>query len=344
MKEAETEKKALKTYALVVKEKNESSAEYNAALQLQKYLLQITGRDYAVCTVDELELGYDTRCNYISVGNNALLRESPYNNFGGISAEDGFFVKTDGNSIFIGGNSDRAVLYGAYEFLRTLGCEFYAADCEYIPSGKEVNASEINIVSEPSIALRQYLAYDTCYDHTDASFAVKSGVNTSYAEIGNELGGTVKFGYLGSDTHNARFYVGENYFGTEYCPKNDSAAGGYVPCLTNGIEYRTGDGEVSTLSLVTENMKQLMLQNPSVEYFTFEQEDGKEGAYCTCSHCTSAAALYGRSGVLVRFCNRLIENLRADEALNGRNFKIITFAYEYTAAAPKGNVVPCKEL
>ncbi len=344
LKEAEKEKKALNTYALVVNEKDQSSAEYRAAQELNKYLLQITGRDYTVCTADELELGYDKRCHYISIGDNAIFNESPYKTFGGITAEDGFFVKADGNSLFIGGNSDRALLYGAYELLRELGCEFFTADCEYVPSGIEVDASSIDIVSQPEISLRQYLAYETCYDHTEAEFAVKSGVNTSYAAIGGELGGTVKFGYLGADTHNARFYVGENYFGTEYCPANDLAVGGYVPCLTNGIDCRTGADEISTLSIVTENMKRLILQNPSVNYFTFEQEDGKDGAYCTCDKCVTAAQIYGRSGVLVRFCNRLIENLRADSELSGRNFKIVTFAYEYTKSAPKGGIVPDRDL
>ena len=178
LKEAEREKKALNTYALVVNEKNDSSAEYLAAKELNKYLLRMTGREYTICTAEESELGYDKRCHYISVGDNAIFRESPYKRFGGITAEDGFFVKADGNSLFIGGNSDRAIFYGAYELLRTLGCDFYTADCEYVPVGVTIEAAAIDIVSLPSVTLRQYLAYETCYDHTEAQFAVKSGVNT----------------------------------------------------------------------------------------------------------------------------------------------------------------------
>ena len=90
------------------------------------------------------------------------------------------------------------------------------------------------------------------------------------------------FGYLGADTHNARFYVGEEYWGTEYCPSNDAAVGGYVPCLTNGVEYNTNNK--STRSLVTESMRELIVKNTETEYFTFEQEDGHDGAYCTCEH------------------------------------------------------------
>ena len=84
------------------------------------------------------------------------------------------------------------------------------------------------------------------------------------------------FGYLGADTHNARFYVGEEYWGSEYCPASALAVGGFVPCLTNGIEYNVGDK--STLSLVTESMKKLIVKNTETEYFTFAQEDGHDGA------------------------------------------------------------------
>ena len=53
LKEAEREKKALNTYALVVNEKNDSSAEYLAAKELNKYLLRMTGREYTICTAEE---------------------------------------------------------------------------------------------------------------------------------------------------------------------------------------------------------------------------------------------------------------------------------------------------
>ncbi len=115
-----------------------------------------------------------------------------------------------------------------------------------------------------------------------------------------------------------------------------------MPCLTNGIEYNAD--KKSTLSLVTENMKKLIVENTDIEYFTFEQEDGRAGAYCTCENCVAAVKQYGYSGVLVRFCNALLKNLRSNTELKKRAFKIITFAYEYTKEPPKNGVTVDKDL
>jgi len=327
---------------LVVNEKDEDAPEYNAALILNEYLFRMTGVDYTIYTFDELEFGYDKRCHYISIGKNSLLYYSPYKFFGGKAAEEYFWIKSDGNILFIDGTSDRAVLYGVYELLRALGAEFFTVDCEFIPTGVKIVEEDFDIVCEPDIAIRQYLAYQTCYSHTNEDFAVKSGVNSMYAHISGKAGGSVCFGYLGADTHNARFYVGEKYFGTEYCPKNENAVGGYVPCLTNGIDYNSGG--VSTLTLVVNSMRKLIAENPSIKYFTFEQEDGKAGAYCTCGYCVAAAEKYGRSGVLMRFCNAMLKSLRSDETLSHRTFKIVTFAYEYTMEAPIGGVTVDRDL
>ena len=48
--------------------------------------------------------------------------------------------------------------------------------------------------------------------------------------------------------------------------------------------------------------------------------------------------------MLVRFCNELIKNLRADAQLSDRKFKIVTFAYEYTKEPPKNGVTVDKDL
>ncbi len=340
IRQDELDKQALKTYALVVKEKDSSSAAYNVALELQSYLSKMTGITYEIYSESELTLGYNRKCHYISIGENAILTQSPYKNLGGITAEEGYFVKNDGNIIIINGNSDRGTVYGAYAFLRALGCEFYASDCEKVPSGVTIEESAIDIMGEPDIAVRHYLSYKTCYNGVDLGFTAKIEANSSYAALTSAQGGRVEFGNIGGDTHNMHFYIPSSYRGTDYCPANADVDGGYVLCLTNGIEYNTSG--VSTLSLVTESMTNLIRTSPFTEYFVFGQEDGE--GYCTCTYCTAAANTYGRSGVLVRFCNKLLENLRADENLSARTFRIVTFAYSYTVVPPKGGVTVDKDL
>ncbi len=284
-----------------------------------------------MCDTASLSLGYDERCHYISIGDNDIFEESPFKDAEKPSG-DSFYIKTNANNIFINGGSMRSLYYGAYELLRQLGTEFYAHDCETMGEGA-TEPSKINVAVTPDIPIRAYLNYNTCYSGTDKDFVNKLGNNTSYSLTDDIHGGTVKFGYLGSDTHNARYYVGESYWGTDYCPANSLAVGGYVPCLTNGVDYNTDS--TSTLSLVEANMKKLILANPSLNYFTFEQEDGPDGAYCTCEHCVAATAQYGRSGVQIRFINALLAKLRTESDLSERSYKIVTFAYSYTASAPQ---------
>ncbi len=326
-------------YAVVVNNKNISIIDHATALAV--YLTEMTDNEYKVYSVAEIPDNYADDSVFISIGNsgfgNSALQMATKN-----LGSDGYSLKSDGSIVYINGNSDRATLYGIYAFLRYEGCEFYAEDCEYVPKVNDLKLDKLNIVEEPDVNIRHYLAWDTCYDHADGSFTVKSLMNSSYGLLGEENGKSITLGYLGADTHNARFYVGEAYWGSEYCPTNALAVGGYVPCLTNGIEYNTD--KKSTLSLVTENMKKLILKNTENEYFTFEQEDGHDGAYCTCENCVSAADKYGRSGVLVKFCDALLKNLRADAQLAKRKFKIVTFAYEYTKEPPKSGVTVDKDL
>lgn len=326
-------------YAVVVNNKKISIIDHASALA--GYLTDMTDNQYNVYTVDEIPDSYADDSVFISIGNSGF-GNSTLQTAAKILGSDGYSLKSDGSIVYINGNSDRATLYGIYAFLRYEGCEFYAEDCEYIPKVRDLKLDKLNIAEEPDVNIRHYLSWDTCYDHTDGTFTVKSLMNSSYGFLGKENGETVTFGYLGADTHNARFYVGEEYWGTEYCPSNDAAVGGYAPCLTNGVEYNTN--KKSTLSLVTESMKKLIVKNTETEYFTFEQEDGHDGAYCACENCVAAADKYGRSGVLVRFCDALLKNLRVDEQLSGRKFKIVTFAYEYTKEPPKNGVTVDKDL
>jgi hypothetical protein len=75
--------------------------------------------------------------------------------------EEGFVIKTKGNAIFLGGNSDgpyRGTLYAGYEFLERLGCRFYFPGewGEVVPEKKKtVTFPETDILSKPDFALRE---------------------------------------------------------------------------------------------------------------------------------------------------------------------------------------------
>ena len=80
-------------------------------------------------------------------------------------------------------------------------------------------------------------------------------------------------------------------------------------------------------------MKEAILANPDAYYFSFCQNDGSTW-YCSCDNCTADANSHNRSGTLVNFINAMIAQLEADVDLSGRDFKILTFAYSFSAEAP----------
>jgi len=73
--------------------------------------------------------------------------------------EEGYLLKTKGNRIFIGGNSDGpylGTLYPAYAFLEHLGCRWYFPGewGEVVPERKTITVPDLNVESRPDFAVR----------------------------------------------------------------------------------------------------------------------------------------------------------------------------------------------
>jgi len=73
--------------------------------------------------------------------------------------EEGYILRTKGNDIFIGGNSDgpyAGTLYGAFAFLEKLGCRFYFPGDwgEIIPEMETINVPDLKIESHPDFPIR----------------------------------------------------------------------------------------------------------------------------------------------------------------------------------------------
>ena len=73
--------------------------------------------------------------------------------------EEGFVIKTKGNTIILGGNSDgpyRGTWYAGYEFLERLGCRWYFPGewGEVVPDKKTVTFPETDLTTKPDFAIR----------------------------------------------------------------------------------------------------------------------------------------------------------------------------------------------
>ena len=248
-----------------------------------------------------------------------------------------YSVSGDGTNIYIDGNCSRAVTYGAADLLRSLGYEFYTADVTTRPASVSLNFSMAELTDTADFAVRSYLSAQTGYNENSLSnqaFTVLSKNNNALFANYDNFGGGVEIEDFNGGVHNFNtFFVDQTEGKYGYTVSTGvGSETGFAPCLTNGVTYNVG-GADTTLTYAVARMKEAMLANPDAYYFSFCQNDGSTW-YCGCDNCTADAASHNRSGTLVNFINAMIAQLEADADLNGRDFRIITFAYSFTAQAP----------
>ena len=248
-----------------------------------------------------------------------------------------YSVFGDGTNIYIDGNCARAVAYGAADYLRSLGYEFYSADVTTRPASISLDFGMAELSDTADFAVRSYLSKQTSYNENSLSnqaFTVLSKNNNALVADYSNFGGGVEIEDFNGGVHNFNtFFVDQTEGKYGYTVSTGvGSETGFAPCLTNGITYNVG-GADTTLTYAVARMKEAMLANPDAYYFSFCQNDGSTW-YCGCEHCTADAASHNRSGTLVNFINAMIAQLEADVDLSGRDFKILTFAYSFSAEAP----------
>lgn len=290
---------------------------------------------------------------FISLGRTKLFEAQNFGNDYACLNGDGFYLQTRGEHLFVSARCDRGILYGVYEILeRFLGVRFLTERETYVPCRKEMIVQDCDEKCVPAFAMRVYLVGGVHQDWVEPDFYVRSRTNDSFTQMDEAHGGRAPMWGRNVD-HNFHFYVPmETYFRSHpefyYIDKT------YGPTidLLNGI---TEDGkldesmEVSVLKIVIEEMKKDIAANPDIDYFMFEQEDGPFFYPYTDPKKVETEKKYGRTGILIRFCNVLATELQkwCDAELGGRKINIVTFAYSYTSDAPvreeNGKFVPIDE-
>lgn len=291
---------------------------------------------------------------FISLGNTKLFESQKFgNNFETLNG-DGFFLQTKGEHVFVSAKNGRGILYGVCEILeRCLGIRFLTERDTYLPRVSEMIVPEWNEACVPAFAMRTYLVGGVFQDSCEPAHYVHTRTNDSFTRMDTRHGGRSSMWGRNVD-HNFIFYVPRELYGETH-PEfyyTDATYGTTIDLL-NGM---TAEGkldesmEVSVAKIVIEEMKKDVLANPDIDFFVFEQEDGPFCyPYDNDPEKLAIEQKYKRSGILIRFCNMLAENLQrwADAELNGRKINIVTFAYSYASEAPvreeNGEFVPIDE-
>jgi len=150
--------------AAIVVAANEDKAA-KAASELQKYIAQMSGATLPIVTEGEalpagmtvsVLVGHTAAAQKLGVkvpaGFDPSIRKDAF-------CEEGYVLRTAGNSLVVGGNSDgpyQGAIYAAYALLEKLGCRWYFPDKwgEIVPQQATVTVPDLNVTSKPDFAVR----------------------------------------------------------------------------------------------------------------------------------------------------------------------------------------------
>ena len=347
-----TEKPA-ETYSIVYS-KSADDTEIQAANVLADYIEEATGSRYDV--VSDRYVTLSDSAKYISVGQTSLLKEAGLATMAQKKTSgDGYIRRTIGNTLFIDGITERGTLYGVMDYLEDAYGYIFVADGVYTYTAtSDLIIDGMDKDFTPTFDTRTYLVYGMYAGNTNATTALYNKANSYYVSESKmeSFGGVDKIGYIGERDHNMYDTLVEGIniynaaYGTSYVATDFAQAytiGNatyYNPCLSGG----RSNNNLTALDFMTLAMKNCILgqYDNGVRYYSLTQEDTNGSDYCTCAICNSQANIYGRSGLMVNFFNQLVAKLDADADMQAENmddYRLVTFAYQYTKEAPKGGVV-----
>ena len=337
--------KQLKNYKIVVK-KDAGECNLYSAENLQKYLEKTTGVKLEIVTCDK------AAAPFFSIGETCQFKLATKDFDRSTLIHDGFRIfKDENDSIYFDSLSNRGVMYAVFDFIEVeLGVRFLTVNAEHVPTVSEIDLSKIDRVSIPSFELGSEM-------YTEIFGQGKNNPNINFdlfakmrardlftsPNIPEKFGGP--FPYCArNDFHNYHYYCPASVHGEKH-PE------WYKYITVNGVRHEqidltngiTLDGKVdesmeeSVLKTVIKEFKKDMDANPNAEIFGFTQEDSADEVDNEANRFYTEK--YGRSGIMVRFCNAIIRELNkyAKEKYN-KTVKLITFAYGNTKYAPMKEV------
>ncbi len=231
--------------------------------------------------------------------------------------EDGYYLKTVGDDLYIQGCTNNAVLFGVYDFLTyQFGIKFYSYDEIKIPQTDSVYLKDFDLKSVPTFANR-------CLD---LNYFNPNSFNETYEEMMKLNTGHGRGWITWAHTH---FTLMPKATYLESHPEYYSTPDKSQLCLTN---------EEMIVELCENIKKRLAATNLSgANEFNFMvgQEDAQ--TFCNCSTCNAAKEELGsETGVMMQFINKVadIMNPYVAETYPGKKIYWVTFAYHNTEAPP----------
>jgi hypothetical protein len=294
------------------------SAEQTAAQELSQYLEKMSGAPFAVKPESEV-LPEQAQ---ILVGAGARVRKlapMKWDNLG----DDAIVVKTVGKNLVLAGDRPRGTLYACYSLLEeVLGCRWWSASEETIPSRRTLTIPRLNTYYTPSIKVREALYR---FVGRVPEFVVKMKWNGHYYGLEDKYGSNIRF--IPEMVHTFyKLLPPEVYFEKhpEWYSEIDGkrvSTPGFQLCLTNP-EMRKEITRVLLEKLRAEKDPRLV---------SLSQNDSFVGN-CQCPVCKAIDDREGTpAGSLVEFVNAVAAEVEKEFP----RVKVETLAYNYSRTPPK---------
>ncbi len=283
--------------------------ERYAAAELRYYLERMTGAAFEVVEVPCVgrRIAVGRAADALGVTDTAL-------------GDDGFIVRTVGADLAICGGK-RGVIYGVYELLERLGCLFFTATCERVPTTAALFLPDLDIRQIPKLEYREHSNYEFA---RYSRFAVKSRVNGHFLPIREKHGGAMKYAAF---VHTFEALVPQSVYG-ECHPEYFSMVGGKRLVARHRSQLCLTNRDV--LDIATESVRKTLLANPHARIVSVSQNDWHDN--CECPACRAVdEAERSPAGTLLRFVNSIAERLEPEfpDAI------FDTLAYMYTRPVPQ---------
>lgn len=322
-------------YSIIVSD-GAVACEKFAAQELSSFLKQSLNAELPVLSESQYSGG-----KYFSLGKTKKFENSfPDYNADSLGL-DGFCIKTNGNNVFICGYRDRGTLYGVYDFLeKFVGVRFLTDKVTHVPQLSELSLYQMDIIEKPAFEIRSFWSETT---QSDSLYAARLRTGAVW-NVSEDI-----YGY---GLYRDFYFNGHNVLTLTEADKNfekhpecfSEIMGNRVKrdiCWSNGInEDGTADTEssVTTVKLLTEGLKKIIIENPDVKYYFVGQEDSVSDV-CSCAECSKIKNKYGTvSAGIVRMLNAVVRELQkwadADPVLQGKTIRLAAYAYTYSETPP----------
>ena len=246
----------------------------------------------------------------------------------GLAENDAFLFKACGRDLVIRGRSDRAVLFGVYDFLENqCGCEWLSAVHEIVPQRERIAvAADFELVRKPAFWNRE-CGWTEAYQNPDFAAKLKLNGYRFSGVYGEKQGGKPPaFDDVLSICHTFRKILPPERHFKEHPEWFSEVNGRRISentqlCLTNP------DVLARTIEFVRARIAKTY---PRVKAYGISQNDWWN--FCTCPNCRAIDEREeSHAGTLVNFVNKVAEAIAPDYP----DVRIQTLAYLYSYLPPK---------